>query len=118
LPCSKQEGEKREAGVSADNAATPTESTDRLPPDEGVPRNGDAGPSYHAELYLQAKLNELEENYTKLRESGLQKRDLDAATLQQIRVKNAEKRAQFSQRACSDTVDRLISLAYAVASTG
>lgn len=89
-----------------------------MPPTEEVPNNGDAGPSYHSELYLQSKLNELEENYTKLRESGLQKRDLDATTLQQIRIQNAEKRAQFSQRACSDIVDRLISLAFAVVSTG
>lgn len=120
-PCLLQNCEYLEADSSTAQASVDgvsPESVGGLSPGEAATCDQDGNVGYLTELYLQGKLSELEVNYTKLRESGQQKRDLDMAVLQQIRNKYAEKSAQFRQRVCSDVVDRLVSLAYVVASTG
>ncbi|KAE9110780.1 hypothetical protein PF010_g11049 [Phytophthora fragariae] len=67
--------------------------------------------------YLDDKREELEENYTRLRESGSVKREEDMKVLEELRSATRKKEQLRSWDVCSDAVDGLISLAMAVVSS-
>ncbi|KAI9993065.1 hypothetical protein PInf_015122 [Phytophthora infestans] len=68
------------------------------------------------EKYLDEKREELEENYARLRESGSMRREEDMKVLDGLRTTKREKEYLRACDVCSDAVDDLISLAFAIVS--
>lgn len=68
------------------------------------------------EKYLEDKRAELEENYTRLRESGSAKREEDTKVLEELRSARRKKEQLRNWDVCADVVDGLISLATEIVS--
>lgn len=66
------------------------------------------------EKYLEEKKQELQEHYAQLRETGAIKREENMKTLEEFRLERRKKLRLKAQGECSEVVEGLISLAFAI----